>query len=466
MWLRWAAMAAAGLALSGCGALQPARPVPPAVAPPPQWHSPLPHGGQPLALTLWWQQFDDPMVARLVAAAQAASPTLSTALSRLQQARAATRVAEAALLPRAAGSVSAARGRADPINPLNTTTADGLTASWELDLFGAQAAGRDAARARREGAAAGWHEARVAVAAAVGQQYTALRACEAQLDLAEADARSRAETARLSQVTETAGFQSPANAALARASASQARSTAEAQRAVCETLIKALVELTAIDEPQLRQELQATRARLPRPAAFEVAAVPAEGLQQRPDLARAALEAGAAAAEVAQARAQRLPSLSLTGSIGRMRISAGGLTQSDSVWSLGPLQLSLPVFDGGRGAASEDAALARYEEAAALYRARLRQAVREVEEALVALDSLQRREPDVRAAADGFERSLRGTETRYRSGLASLFELEDARRSAVQARTGLVDLERQRVATWIALYQAVGGGWTPAASTP
>src|SRR5690606_7343655 len=90
----------------------------------------------------------------------------------------------------------------------------------------------------------------------------------------------------------------------------------------------------------------------------------------------------------------------------------------------------------------------------------LRGAVREVESALVALNSTAARNEDARIAAEGFERSYRATESRYKGGVASLFELEDARRSAVAAQGALIDLQRERVAAWIALYRALGGGWS------
>ena len=124
------------------------------------------------------------------------------------------------------------------------------------------------------------------------------------------------------------------------------------------------------------------------------------------------------------------------------------------------MSLTLPIFDAGRRAAAVDAAQARYEEAAALYRARVRQAVREVEEALLALDSARARNEDARVATEGYRASFTATEARYKGGLASLVELEDARRTALAAETALVALQRERVAAWIALYRAAGGGWS------
>ena len=93
------------------------------------------------------------------------------------------------------------------------------------------------------------------------------------------------------------------------------------------------------------------------------------------------------------------------------------------------------------------------------YRATLAGAVREVEEALCSSKSTAARGDDARIAAEGFNTSFGATDARYRNGAASLFELEDARRSAVQAQSALIDLQRERVAAWISLYRALGGGW-------
>jgi len=179
----------------------------------------------------------------------------------------------------------------------------------------------------------------------------------------------------------------------------------------------------------------------------------------------AAREVEAASADVGTARAQRLPRLTLAGSIATGRARIAGASTDLQTWSIGPLALSLPIFDGGRRAAEVDAAQARYDEAVVLYAARVRQAVREVEEALVNLESARLRNEDARVAAEGFRTSFIATEARYRSGLASLFELEDARRTALAAETALVGLHRERGAAWIALYRALGGGWTPADTT-
>ncbi len=452
-----ATICALAVLLSACASVD--APPAPQTSAPPQWQAPLPHNGQLADLSQWWQQFNDPLLTQLIDAAQKESPTLAAARTRVEQARATRIGAGAALLPQLDANASAARGRQDLLTPVGNSYTAGVQLGWELDVFGGARSARNAAQARFEGAQASWHVARVSVAAETANTYLGLRACEAQVVQTQTDATSRAESSRLTELSARAGFEAPATAALARASAAQSNALLTAQKAQCDLAVKSLVALTAIDEPTLRQQLAGATARLPEPAQIGVRAVPAEVLAQRPDLYSAARDVVAASAEVSQFRAARLPRITLGGAIGAQRVESGGVSASGTTWAVGPVSVTLPIFDGGTRRANVDAARARYDEAAIAYRASLRGAVREVEEALVQLQSTAGRSEDARIAADGFESSFRAAESRFKGGNISLFELEDARRSAAQARSALVDLQRERVAAWILLYRAVGGGW-------
>ena len=427
---------------------------------PAQWQAPLPHSGQLTLLKAWWQQFNDPLLVQLIDAAQAVSPTRASATSRIEQSRATRVAAGAALLPTLDANASAVRGKQDFISGVGTTGSVGLQAAWELDLFGARRAARDAAQARFDGAEAAWHDARVSVAAEVATTYTSLRACEAQVEQTRADSLSRSETARLTALSAKAGFEAPAGAALARASAAQGNALLTQRRAQCDVLVKGLVALTGVAEPALRNQLAAGQAKLPQPAQIVMASVPAQVLAQRPDLLSAERDLIAASADVSQAQARRYPRIGLSGSISAARFESSLGAQSGTLWSIGPVTVSLPLFDAGARRANVVAAQARYDEAGAVYRGKLRTAVREVEEALVALQSTADRSTDAQVATEGFAASFRATEARFKGGLASLFELEDARRSALQAQIALIDLQRERGTAWISLYRALGGGWS------
>ena len=447
--------------LAGCAGTRELPPAP--VAVPPTWYAERPASTTPAAdLARWWAQFDDPLLSRLVEAAQRASPTIASAASRIEQARATRAAATAALLPALDASVSASRGRQDASLPVGNSRSAGLQASWELDVFGRNRAGRDAAAARLMGADASWHDARISVAVETANAYIALRACEARLAQSRLDADSRAETARLTDLSTRAGFESRANAALARAGASQARVVVRQQAEQCEQDVKAVVELTAVPEPELRALAAPASARLPQPAAIDVPGVPAAALAQRPDVFARGREIVAASAEIAQADAARLPRITLAGNIGYARSESELGSFSGTVWNIGPVSVSLPVFDAGARRANAVAARARYDEALSVYAGTLRTAVREVEDALVTLAGTADRSSDAQLAADNFEAYTRATEARYKSGFGTLFELEDARRSALAAQNTLIDLRRERVAAWIALYRALGGGWAGA----
>jgi NodT family efflux transporter outer membrane factor (OMF) lipoprotein len=456
-----AAALASVLALGGCAVGPTYRePVPEA---PPGWQAPLPHEGRVAAMNDWWRQFDDPTVSRLIEKAESDSPSLAKAWARIDQARATLKSSRAAALPSLTGSGSLSRGTQQAATGASTTATSrsaGLDASWEIDLFGRASRNTEAANARLDARHADWHEARVSLAAEVADTYVQYRACGLLVDAYEREQTSNAETEKATSASVRAGFSAPADGALARASLASAKSTTVQQRAQCELLVKSLVYLTGIDEPALRALLAPGDGKLPQPSGIDVRSVPADVLRQRPDLASLERELAATSAEIGVARADLYPSLSLSGSIG---ISASNLVSSATSWSFGP-SLSIPLFDAGKRRAAVDSANASYAVALAAYRDGVRTVVKEVEQALVNLDSTAHRADEAAAAALEYRDYFRATETNWRAGGMSLLTLEEARRSALAAEITQITLQRDRVEQWIALYKALGGGWRPGTS--
>ena len=461
----WGALAAACL-LAACATPQADRPAPTASSLPAAWQAVLPAVASASPAPAGWAAFGDPVLVSLIEVALKASPNLAVAQARIERARAALAGADAAQWPHLDATGQALRSRQVPGQPATTSAFIGVQAGWELDLFGAVRAGRRAADARLQGAQAGWHEARAAVEAETVGAYITLRACEAQVQQARDDARSREQTADLMGQSQRAGFTAPADAALARASAAQARNTASQQALQCQLQIKSLVEMTALPEEALRQQLAAGSGSVPQAPGASVQVLPAALLTQRPDIVDALQAVQAAAADTDQAAARQLPQISVTGSVGLGAMRSAGTSVHGNTWSLGPLSVSFPLFDAGARRAATAAAQAGYDEAVALAQAQLRRAVREVESSLVALQSSTEREADALAAARDFESSLRATQARQQGGLASLFDLEAARRNALAANSALIELRRERAQAWINLYRALGGGWQPASAAP
>ncbi len=466
------------LALSGCANLNPGRagltvPRPevalePVVAP--SWQSPLPHGGSKVALSQWWARFNDPLLVALIEQAQALSPDLAAASERMSAADAARVSAGSALTPSAGLQVLGQRGAQAGGAPSNLLQA-GVQASWELDLFGKNQAGVDASTAQLQGAQAAWHEARVSVAAEVARTYLAFRLCGQQLEVLQAERQSREQTLALSDASAKAGFLAPASLALAQASVAQAQSGVNAQQLACTGLRNALTVLSGrppsenTSNRQIASDFKGFDATnmLAIPG-IEVPSLPAALLRQRPDVYRAEREVLAASAQVSQADAVQKPSISLGGTLGLSRLGGGAFTQNGPTWTLGPVSLTMPLLASNALKANASAARVALHASEVRLRATLRQALRETDDAMATIASVGQRAGLNRAAALGYKTHLMAAQARQRAGLASLLELEEARRVSLAADASVLALEQERVGAWISLYRAAGGGWSAAAN--
>ena len=453
------ATSAAALLLTACTLpQQPSAPLAPVVA---QWQAPLPHQGNTRTLQEWWQAQADPSLLRLQDAAQSASPHLSLALSAIAQARASSAAARATLLPQVGAGVSLSRGETQPDLGVTSTAAASVQASWEIDLVGANQLVKDGAQAQLQSSQAQWHDARVALAAEVAHAYYGARACQPLAQNARTVSQSYDETARLTGQLLAAGMVPAANLALARSAAADAHSRWLEQSAQCDMGIKALVALSALSEAQVRG-LVGTGSAIQGAPGLALGSLPAQTIAQRPDVFSAERDVFKAAALVAGAQAQRWPRLTINGSIGPAQFGIAGVDKNLTTWSLGPVSLVVPVFDAGQRQANIDAAQSNFESKVALYQARVRGAVREVEEALVQLqlntDRSEQAQRNSRYAKQVHDAVL----ARQRQGMATGLEVQEARRGLLATEAQHIGLQWEGRRAWVSLYRAAGGGWDSA----
>jgi NodT family efflux transporter outer membrane factor (OMF) lipoprotein len=458
--LAWLAAIAVGLALTGC-ALQPAYQLPQITAAQ-AWQAEMPHESRTVTLVNWWASFNDPALTALIRLAEADSPTLAQAVAQIDSARATLVSSSATAWPSVTGSSSLSRAKqvgtigGSDIKLVSTTRSGELDASWELDLFGKARANTESSQAILQARVDDWHDARVSLAAEVADDYMQYRACRLLLDTYRGVVMSQQQTVRTTRVAVAAGLSAPSDGYLAQANAANAAATVVQQNTSCEEFVKSLVAVTGASEPLLRSTIERTTVpALPDPASFNVASVPADLIRQRPDLASAEHTLESYYAAIGAARADRFPSLSLSGSVG---ISATNLTSPISNWSFGP-SLSIPIFDAGRKKAAVNSAQAAYDHQLASYHGLVRKAIKEVEMALVDLDGSSRQIRASSRSAEQYRRYTIAIEANWRAGLETLLTLEQARRSAISAETTLIAQRRDHVRSWIALYKALGGGW-------
>ncbi len=453
-----ALLVAAAWLLGGCAMPAPPQVVAPAPFPA-NWQAPLPAAeGAPIPQ---WLQADDPVLHALLDAVQAQSPTLQQAVARRDEVRALAGLDPGG--PRAQGLLQVQRTRPVQLagSPALSQSLAQVDASWELDLF-ARVRQQSQALARRAEAAQWELQAvRLGLMVEVAQLYLSLRSAEQAQALALEEEQITERLAAQAAQRARAGLETPAQQGLLAGVAAETRQRRLAQQLELDTLVKALVAATGLDEAFLRQQLAPGRARLPALPAFALPAVPAEALQQRPDLAAARAQALAAWSEAGAAQAARYPQLQLLGSISVLGVKQGAQRDESRGWSLGP-QLSLPLLDGGARRAEAEAAQARWRQAEAGWRAAAVQAAREVEEALLHLAAQSARAQAAQASLEGYEKALKGAEQRWRHGLASATELDEQRRLTLAARSLRLQLQREGLSAWLSLYKAVGGGFKPA----
>lgn len=450
--------------LCGCSAL----------APPPQGALPddLPTAWSAAAparpattLVDWWRRFDDPVLGQLVGEALHANTTVLGAQAALRQARALREAAAAGLGPTLDASASAQRGSRGG-QPATRAVQVGLDAQWPVDLSGGRRAALDAAEAAAQGSAASLGQARVAVAAELGLNYITLRLAQARLAIASHNLALQQETWQLTVWRVQAGLLSSLEGEQARAAAAQTQAQLPALQAGVERSLHALAVLTGQAPAALN-----TRAALvavleaPRPlpqADGELAlSLPADTLRQRADVRAAEHAVTAAAARASQARAARLPALQIGGSIGLSALALGGLGPAASRVSSLLASVSLPLFDGGAARAQVGAQDAALEQAQAAYRASVLQALKDVEDALVALRGDRERVVHLQDAAEAAARAAWMASQRFRSGLADFQTVLDTQRTQLSLQDGLAGAQAELGADHVRLYLALGGGWVP-----
>ena len=453
---------------SGTGTDPPAGALPSAWAAsaPPPANAPAP---DPAALATWWRQFDDPLLGTLVEEALQANTDLATARVKLLQARALRASQAATLSPQLGSSAGVTRTHGQTASTTGTVWQGGLDASWELDVFGAQAAalrGRDADIASATATVAA---TRVSVSAEVGLAYLTLRGTRRQLRIAQDNLAAQEQTLALTRWRAQAGLASALDAEQARVSTEQLRANLPALESSIAQSEHRLAVLLGQPPAALRERLGSSDRR-PLATRELPVALPAEWLRQRPDLRAAEATIRAEAERLSYRQGQRWPSFTLSGSLALKAVTLGGLGAAGALVDSVAAAVSWPLWDGGTRSAAIDQQQAVLEQARVAYRAAVLTALEDVENALTALAASQRELTAWTQANSAAQNALLLARQRYQAGLIDFGTLLDAQRSALSTDNSRASTETDLGLNLVRLYKALGGGWsedaTPASAAP
>jgi len=403
--------------------------------------------------TVWWQQFNDPELSRLEALALQTNASVLSAQAALAQARALRDAAASALWPSLDGSASAQGSRNEGKSAHSYQL--GLDARWAPDVFGNRRSALNASEANAQALNASLADVQLAVASELALDYISLRSTQARLAIAQENLASQQETLQITQWRQQAGLVTMLEAEQARAAAAQTRAQLPLLEISLAQSRHALAVLSGQAPAALETELAEARELPQGPANFAFN-LPAETLRQRADVRAAELQVSAALARVAQADAARWPSFSLSGSIGLNALSLGGSSSTVSSLLAG---VTLPIFDAGALRAQVRVQQAALTQAEASYRATVLTALKEVEDALVALRGDRQRVGDLVQAAEAARAAAALARQRYGSGLVDFQTVLETQRNQLSTQDAVASAAALVSADQVRLFQALGGGW-------
>ena len=346
----------------------------------------------------------------------------------------------------------------DPINQPVNLFQYGLSASWELDLFGRVRRSVEQARAQAQAQAEAANDALTSLESEVAQAYVQLRGAQALRMSQEENVRSAQDSLALTQNRRAIRLSTDLDVDQARTQLlnlqRQLPEYEKQERQAVDRLNLLIGKPPGTLEARLLQP--APLPALPRAVGV---GVPSTLARRRPDIRQAEAQLHAATAGVGVAVASFYPDISLTGNLGIRALDASYLTRwASHFYSAGP-SLSLPIFEGGQLTANLRLNRAQAAEAGLHYRATVLNALREVEDGLVAFraDRVERDRLD--AVEKSGEDTLYLASNRYAHGLSDYLQVLDAQRTVEESRQQLVQEDMTLANDVVGLYRALGGGW-------
>ena len=435
----------------------------PDAASPPAWLVDM-QQAKDTANTVWWEQFNDPVLNDLIVTALKENYDLRVATARVEEFYGRYGATRADLFPQIGYDGSAGRVQATTKGPFaitpgtssiyNTYQAE-FSASWEIDLWGKIRRATEAARADLASAEDFRSGVILSLVTSVATAYIDLRSLDQQLEIARETVKSREESVRLFDLRFKGGN-------ISEMELSQVKS-------------EYYVALAAIPdlEKRIRQQenfINLLLGRNPGPVArgkiidtitlpSVPAGLPSDLLARRPDIRQAEQQLIAANARIGVAKAQYFPSISLTGFFGSASTEFSDLfTGPARSWSYFG-SLAGPIFTAGKIKGSVKAAQALQQQALFGYEQAIRNGFREFEDALIDQDRTRVQLDAQAKQVEALATYARLSRLRYENGYTSYIEVLDAERSLFSSQLTYAQTQDLLLRALVNLYKATGGGW-------
>ena len=432
----------------------------PAIVPPQTWTT-APNSAAPEWPTIdWWRGFKSPDLDAYIAQAEAANDDLRAAIARLEEADAQRRIALAPLLPSVGVSADASRGRQPVANSSVYQTANDFnplaTASYELDFWGKNRAGYQAAAYTEKASRYDRMTVELTVLSGVATTYFQTLELRDRLRIAERNLGNANEVLRGLRLEEQAGTATALDVAQQETVVDTVNATIPPLREQLRQSEDALAILVG----STPEAVAVTRGQLDEIALPQVRpGLPSELLARRPDVAEAEAQLIAANANIAAARAAFFPSVSLTANGGYESTAlATLLTPASRVWLIGA-DLTQPIFQGGAILGQYRYSQARYRELLADYHKAVISALGNVEDALIAVQQTEDQVARQLQATEQARRAYHFADAQMHAGTINVLTLLNTETTLFTAEDALAQAKFAQLQALVTLYQALGGGW-------
>ena len=417
--------------------------------------------GSTMADLPWQQVLKDENLQKLLDDVFANNRSLEAMMHNVDSARRYITVARAPMFPSVGYLAQASKGAS---NPATISTASetripgsgGLSASWELDIWGKTRKGVESAEAQALAAEEGLNNLRISLMKQVASGYLRLIMLDEQLKIANDAVASYRESLKLFENQLEGGVADR----LQTASAQAALSAAEAQIPNLQMQIAEMENTLSV----LAGRAPGAIARGGNMMAFAnasgvAAGIPADVIARRPDIRAAEQKLRSANAQIGVAIASYFPSISLTGLAGIATPDLRhGLSRSDDGWGIGA-NLTGPIFNAGSLRANEEMKRDAFLAAKADYEHAVLSALSEISTTLVQRSKLREIMKKQEQAVAAYQESVKLSKARYAQGLASYYEVLTAQQGLFPAQTQLAAYRYQYAACVPTLYTQLGGGW-------
>lgn len=411
---------------------------------------------------LFWQGFEDPLLAQLIERTLADNQSLQAALARYQEAEALLRGARRDQLPSvtagatASGQRLAEVERTQPNQQRVERYQAGVALSWELDLFGRLRRATEASEAELQAAGADRQTLEVALAGQLASSYFELRGLQQQLRVAEDSVRLQQASLDIVGVRLDAGRGTLFDQVRARSQLDANRAAIPQLEASIGAVIHRIGVLTG-QSPTALTPVLAAPANLPHSKPMIAAGSPGEVLRRRPDIQAAERRLAAASARIGVAAADLFPRFTLDGLLGSLAGNGSDLFSGGARTGRVALGVDWTFLDRAQVQARIDAADAQSARLLADYRQAVLLALEETETWLLRYHHSQQRVALLQSAADAASQAVEQARDRYEQGLIGYFELLAAEQEFTSIRDDLVRSQTDTVLAMVSVYRSLAG---------